>query len=168
MGIHTKHTQSVSLHTITDPDATTITTRRLTAAERVLGLIVGHLYKVTGTTQTERLFFVRDISPRSTWNSNTAPNTRNDLIVTFHHTPITEINALNHIQTAGNVYDITDPNTHGQLTLNASLLDSKHTIDELPPDATWHTQNPNNVQPLTPVDTITHLLQYSIPSISTP
>lgn len=161
--------QPVTLEeTIEDPSDDT-TQRHLTAAERVLGLVLGHVYKVDGDDQPDgRLYFVRNIEHLNSWNDKSTPNTREDLMVTFQHTPITEVNPFQGLRTAGNVYDIDDPDTEGPLRINAALIERDDCVSDLPTNATWFVQDTNNVQTLEPVDDIEHLLRYSVPSVPAP
>lgn len=165
----TTELSSVPLEKLTNEQADTPSKRAITPAERVLGLIVGHVYKVDGDDEPDgRLFFVRNITHLDSWNSGNPPNTRNDLMVTFYHTPITEVNPFDGLRTAGNVYDLDDDGTEGPLTLNASLIDKDNCVSELPTNATWFAQDTSTVQTIDPVDEITHLIETSVESIPSP
>lgn len=134
--------------------------RHLTPAERILGLVVGHLYKVDGTPDdTSLVVFIKDIEHLPAWNSDPAPNTAEDLMVKLQYSPITDISSNADITTAGNVYDPDDPNTSGPAHLNAALLNRPDTLSFLPNDTTWFTQPADKLSPLTPVPDVAKALK---------
>jgi hypothetical protein len=161
--------RSVNLEQAADEQSDGTIERRLTAAERVLGLVAGHVYKVDGDDQPDgRLFFVRNIELLPSWNDGNAPNSTEDLLVTFYHTPVTEVDPFNGLCTAGNVYDKTDNGTEGPLRLNAALIERGDRILAIPENATWFVQDTSNVQTLEPVAEVEDLLRFSVPSVPAP
>lgn len=163
------HTASPDSASIT-PETDSGDTRHLSPAERILGLALGHTYRVTtpDPDTPNKLFFVRKITHLDSWNNGSPPNTHKDFTVTFYHTTITNESVTNDIATAGNIYDITDDNTHGPLQLNASLITQPECIDEIPPDPTWFPQDPDTITPLEPTSEITQLLTHNLRAVPTP
>lgn len=131
--------------------------------ERVLGLSLGTLYRLTDAettdTSSDKLAFVRAIDRLDTWNETGTRNSAQDLFVTLHLTSIEGVTSLLRIKTAGNVYDENDPNVD-VLRLNGSLLKRTHCIAELFDTTAWSAQPPHIITPLEAVSPVADILQY--------